>query len=166
MQQGLEPHVRFSCLSFLFEGGGPPLLDGGRDWAVLTAANAWWMHGDRYSIVVAAWPWHDDDEYIQVNPDEDIDNRKLGVHRRVISTAGLRNKDQWGGLVLIRICGEWLGHIEAWVRTCSCHSAAMREHFWPHTRYNCFLNGCKLVDVAAGCLHTHLEEGYRPPSPK
>ena len=146
-------------LAFLFEDvGGPPFLEGGRVWTVLTESNAYWE--PRYEVVIASWPFHSEDEDNQQQQNEDEpDVHKLGGHRQRIGK-GLRDIKQWGRLVLVRILGYWLKHIECWLRGCGCHSFSMRADLW-EDKCHCILEGKRVVDIAAGRLHRFLEDGAR-----
>ena len=153
VQLGLKSDSTYEALTYLFEEGGPPKLQGGRVWTVLTQANTWWE--GRYTIVQATWPFHADE--LGGDNGEDIADEELGRHRSVI-TQNLRDVEQEGRLILVRVLQDFIQHIECWIRACPCHTTEMVEQLWPNKIFDCPLAGLRVVDVCAGQLHVLLDE--------
>ena len=144
---------------------GPPILEGGRTWTVVTKAVQWFKGMGREQLIRDNWHpasmCGGPEDQFEVDADEGENAQPVfkdtAVHvgrcTEVIPEAFF-----WGTLGLLEVFSGWLSHIVNWCLGCVCHPRALREAFDLRILdINCPQRMLKAPEVAAGELDTVME---------
>ena len=137
---------------------GPPLLEGGRIWKVVTESTRWFTlnkdHIQRFwntESMQGAAHAHGDDS----NDDDDHDDNPLETSVK-IAKAGVGFADVffWAVVALVSQFSDWLEYIENWASGCACHPRKLRGHFQIRKdAEDCPMRGKRASCISSGKLH-------------
>ena len=144
---------------------GPPILEGGRTWTVVTRAVQWFKGCGREDIIRAYW--HHESMCGNAEIDEDMEVDGDGVREQYFKDTAVHVTRCtelipvpffWASLGLVEVFSGWLAHIVNWALGCVCHPHALREAFGLRiSDIECPQRMCKAPEVVAGEMDDLME---------
>ena len=143
----------------LFDAG-PPLLQGGREWSVISEAMDWYV--ERRGILDEHWPLQGDDgneqeaEAAEEEGDEGENLYDDSVHRKRLDKS-LHDPYWISGTIVIHYLLRWVWHLQNWCKSCPCHSAALLRSLNKElSDIRCPHKGCRAVCLATGAVNEFI----------
>ena len=134
---------------------GPPVLEGGRVWGVVSNACEWFLDRRRciqqnyHQVMVVATPEREIDANVEDDGHADFDQ---SVHINKADVAFMDNM-WWSGIALIHLFAQWLSAITFFLQGCPCHPRKLRDALELRLdRLKCPLRGCWAGPLANGAL--------------